>query len=126
MQRITPQDEQLGAPAMRRCSKVVVALLDGQHGADNLIARLSPLGNQRSIGNLLSYQPLILMHTPSYQHAFLGTSRRDHALQSSSPLLPRRHVDDDLQLSAALSVISHELLTNGRVPNSRDAPIPVT
>jgi hypothetical protein len=40
--------------------EVVVALLNGQHGAQELVPGLAPLGNEGPICNLLTTQPVKL------------------------------------------------------------------
>ena len=45
---------------MRGGPKVVVALLNRQHRAQDLVARLAPLGYQRAVRDFLAHQPLVL------------------------------------------------------------------
>ncbi len=49
----------------------MIALLDGQHGAQDLIARLSPLGYEGAISDLLTDQ-VVKLHSHNQGFAVVG------------------------------------------------------
>ena len=66
---VNPGQASADSPAHGCCAKVVVVSLDGQHGAQDLIARLPPLGDEGPICNLLSHE-VVKLHTVSQSMSF--------------------------------------------------------
>lgn len=49
-----------GHAAEACCAKVVVALLNGEHAAQVLVAWLAPFGDEATVRNLLAHQVVVL------------------------------------------------------------------